>query len=320
MRIYNKVTISIDTGEILEEDSYQYSGEVAQCKGGGSTTTTVDPAYNARMASISERQQEMAEELFEWHKTYEQPIQEAQLGIKQELYEQTEFSNKMKGLAMDQLDIQKRAAEEAKRQGLPEKRAQITGSFYEEALKGVDPEQRADQAATDVANQFAGRSTELRREMGRMGIQPGGSRGLSALSDDIMERNRAVAGAKAAARTQAEGENFSRLSAAAGMGPVNTTSQGTGGFGLDMPSGSGGSGGSAADRAIGLMGQAQNLGKPGHKTTTEPPPKTIGGGMMAGATTAAAGAAYGAMEGTAVSPGWGTVIGAGIGLLGYMLS
>jgi len=35
MKIYRKVKIDIETGETLFEDSYEYNGEVAECKGGG---------------------------------------------------------------------------------------------------------------------------------------------------------------------------------------------------------------------------------------------------------------------------------------------
>ena len=55
MKIYNKIIMTV-TGEVLEEDSYEYTGKLIQCKGGGSTST-VDYAYNRRMASIAEDQQ-----------------------------------------------------------------------------------------------------------------------------------------------------------------------------------------------------------------------------------------------------------------------
>lgn len=39
MKIYRRLVLSLE-GEVLEEDSYEYSGPVAECKGGSSTTTT----------------------------------------------------------------------------------------------------------------------------------------------------------------------------------------------------------------------------------------------------------------------------------------
>lgn len=40
MKIYNKLVLSIETGEIIEEDSFDYSGPVAQCGGGGERVAT----------------------------------------------------------------------------------------------------------------------------------------------------------------------------------------------------------------------------------------------------------------------------------------
>lgn len=35
MKIYREITLSMETGEVLAEDSYEYDGPVAECKGGG---------------------------------------------------------------------------------------------------------------------------------------------------------------------------------------------------------------------------------------------------------------------------------------------
>jgi hypothetical protein len=40
MKVYRKVVMSMVTLQVIEEDWYEYEGEVAQCKGGGSSTTT----------------------------------------------------------------------------------------------------------------------------------------------------------------------------------------------------------------------------------------------------------------------------------------
>lgn len=54
MKIYNRLVISICSGEILSESSYEYSGPIAECKSGGGSqlTTTVDPVYNAGLLEI----------------------------------------------------------------------------------------------------------------------------------------------------------------------------------------------------------------------------------------------------------------------------
>ena len=64
MKIYNKLIVDIETGDSIYEDSFEYNGEVSECKGGSTTTNTQDKAYNKRMAAIAERQQAMAEEYF----------------------------------------------------------------------------------------------------------------------------------------------------------------------------------------------------------------------------------------------------------------
>lgn len=51
-KIYDKVVISMDTLETIHEESHEYDGDVAECKGGGGDS--VDKAYNSRMAAIAE--------------------------------------------------------------------------------------------------------------------------------------------------------------------------------------------------------------------------------------------------------------------------
>lgn len=51
MKVYDKVVFSMDSLEVVEESFQEYDGEIAECKGGGSS---VDKAYNARMAALSE--------------------------------------------------------------------------------------------------------------------------------------------------------------------------------------------------------------------------------------------------------------------------
>lgn len=69
MKVYTRVVIDMKTLETLAAESFEYTGPVAECKGGGSTTTVnVDKEYNARMASIYEDQQAMAREFTNLYK------------------------------------------------------------------------------------------------------------------------------------------------------------------------------------------------------------------------------------------------------------
>ena len=71
MKIYSKLVYDLKTGKLIEEDSFKYEGIVALCGsgGGGTTTYSSDPEFNARMATISEQQQQMAQEYFEYYKS-----------------------------------------------------------------------------------------------------------------------------------------------------------------------------------------------------------------------------------------------------------
>nr|NIP51777.1 hypothetical protein [Phycisphaerae bacterium]NIT58904.1 hypothetical protein [Fodinibius sp.]NIW98114.1 hypothetical protein [Phycisphaerae bacterium]NIY27487.1 hypothetical protein [Fodinibius sp.] len=68
MRVYSKIVINIETGETeCAEWTDDYSGPIAECKGGGGGDG-VDKKYNKGMLEISRRQQEMADEMFNMFK------------------------------------------------------------------------------------------------------------------------------------------------------------------------------------------------------------------------------------------------------------
>jgi len=70
MKIYKKIVIDIESSQVIEEESYDYIGSIALCKGGGKSVTyqTIDKEYNRRMANIAEAQQRMAEEYYNYWK------------------------------------------------------------------------------------------------------------------------------------------------------------------------------------------------------------------------------------------------------------
>jgi len=72
MKIYKKIVIDIESSQVIEEESYDYTGPIIQCKGGSRKvtyqTTAIDKEYNRRMAEVAEAQQRMAEEYFNYWK------------------------------------------------------------------------------------------------------------------------------------------------------------------------------------------------------------------------------------------------------------
>ena len=102
MKIYNLLVLDMDTLEVLEEDSFEYFGDLAECgkpSGGG-----VDKAYNARMATIAEAQQAMSEEYFAYWGETIRPYEEAQVAANLELmpYE----TEAMKGRLKSEIELQ----------------------------------------------------------------------------------------------------------------------------------------------------------------------------------------------------------------------
>lgn len=63
MKVYEQIVISIATGEVLSERAFEYSGPVVECKGGGGD---VDEEYNARMATIAEKQQGIGDQMWNY--------------------------------------------------------------------------------------------------------------------------------------------------------------------------------------------------------------------------------------------------------------
>lgn len=67
MKIYTRIVMDMTTMQVEEAESFEYQGEVAECKGGGGGDQ-VDEEYNRRIANIAESQQGMAEEMLNMYK------------------------------------------------------------------------------------------------------------------------------------------------------------------------------------------------------------------------------------------------------------
>lgn len=216
MRIYTKIKIDIETLETLESESYDYAGPVAQCKGGGGGDT-VDYAYNARMAGIAERQQTLAEEYFDFWRTDQKELERMQIQANKELIpQQTELQKAQMESEMNLMGVREgyeRSMMEYAQEDL-EARKPLARKYYEEAMTGENPEQRAAEARATVSQQIdAGRST-MRREASRMGADVNSARFQRNLKGASHDRAKGVAGAMVAERNAARERNFGRMDSA----------------------------------------------------------------------------------------------------------
>ena len=200
MKIYNKIVLSIETGEVLEEDFVEYHGPVDECKGGSTTTNTQDPEYNARMATIAEAQQSMAEEYFNFWKAEQKPLETEQVAAQRALLPQEQ------ALAEGQIA----ASREITGLQMP-----VAREYYNQVNKGVNIQDEIGRAKTTAMQEYANVGDQWRREAGHMGVNPESGRYASLRGKMLRDQAKATAGAATNARRYAEKENFTRLQTAA---------------------------------------------------------------------------------------------------------
>ncbi len=218
MKIYEMVKIDIYTGEIIDESFYEYTGAVSECKGGGSGSS-VDRDYNARMANIAESQQEMAQNYFDWYLSDYRPMEEAQIASNMKLIPQQTALQSAEIEAATSLIPQQTALQKSQIQtaiGLLPQQAKGKDAFYQQAMSGINVNQRADRAQADVAHAFAGTMDAANRQLARRGVGPDSAAYQGQINDNAIERAKAMGGARTSARIGAEQENFSRLHTAFG--------------------------------------------------------------------------------------------------------
>lgn len=168
-------------------------------------TTTVqnnyDPEYTKKMADIAERQQKMAEEQWDMYKGY---FQEYEIEVARA---NSELLPYMSDATRNELQYQSEASKA---------NAELMPEYYKAATEGVDVQRRMDEAGNEVRAQTKLGQESMRREMGRYGIDPGSSTFATAQNTAALETAKGVAGARTAAKTQAEQENFQRMGQALG--------------------------------------------------------------------------------------------------------
>lgn len=161
------------------------------------------------------------------------PVSEMQLMQKQIeaqaslLPAQTELQRQNIGLQSAQIEQQMgllplqgevaQAGLEAKKQAIGQV-SNLYSKLYDEAMTGVDVDEKVAQAKSGVMQSFAQNEDITRRNLSRMGIDPSSGAGVNAVVNTGMQRAQALAGAETTARNAAEEENFKRLQTATNIG------------------------------------------------------------------------------------------------------
>lgn len=184
MKIYSKLVYDLKTGNMIEENSFEYDGTALECKGGSSTSTSVDEEYNKRMATIAEAQQAMAEEYYKYWETDFKPFEQEQI---------------------------------AAARGLLPQQTALARKYYGEIAKGPDVEGEMASARSDVQQAHSGMEGEFRREAGRMGVDPSSGRYAGMRSGMLRDKAKGLARAGTMGRRYAEEKHFERLKGAVGQ-------------------------------------------------------------------------------------------------------
>ncbi len=229
MKIYNKIVFDNDMN-IIVEDSFEYNGNIADCKGGGGSTTTntQDPVYNARMAAIAESQQEMAEDYFKfWETGGGKDLESAMTAANLEMLPKqtaanisdldlsTAQSRAALGLVDDETDYRKaelgygteRMASELRL--LPQVET-AKRSLLNKSIVGTDIDAAANRASADVAREFGKSKSTIMRDAAGLG-RTTSNRDLAGLN---FERSKAVSAARTTGREDARARNVAELSTA----------------------------------------------------------------------------------------------------------
>lgn len=180
--------------------------------GGGTTINSIDEAYNARMAAISEAQQGMAEEYFDFWKTEYQPYESAMLQANRGLIPQeVELRGEQLKSEIGLMPMRTEAMR-AQLGGAPQAIEQMYGE------SDVDIGDRMGQAQADVTQQFGKAQGQMERSLGRMGVTPGSGRSIGMQKDLALGQARGIAGARTTARRTGEQDRYGRLVSAAKFG------------------------------------------------------------------------------------------------------
>ena len=221
MRVYTRVVIDMATGTTEHAEGYVYSGAVALCKGGSSSSTTVDKEYNKRLAAIQERQQDIADQYFAYWNEVQKPYETLQaqsntelLPYETEAYKQQQLLTGQQAQAGQELLPWQTGAAQAKLADQIDTIGQmqpVKTNFFQQAAQGKDVAGAMASAQADAAKGFEDAAAATARNMSRMGVNPNSGRYAGVNAEQDLAKAAAVAGARTQARTTTEDENFRRL-------------------------------------------------------------------------------------------------------------
>lgn len=198
--IYDRVLIDMNTMCVLEADCREYEGELALCKGGGSSTTTVqnevDKEFNARIAAVQEEAQRLSTEYFNFWKENQAPLEAAK--AKAELENVPQQQKITQGL----LNIQENTLGTT---------GELAQSFLKESLEGVNAEDWANRAGVDQQTAASSANATLARNASRMGLNLNSGAFQSAMADQATKNAAALGAARTQAYRNAEQEKYNRL-------------------------------------------------------------------------------------------------------------
>ncbi len=136
--------------------------------GGGETTiNSEDEAYNARMATIAEAQQGMAEEYYKYYKESYQPYEKEQIAAN-------------RALIPYQTGMQKKA--------------------LAAGAEALDPNAAMDTAQADVVQSYEGAQTSITQNLAKRGVRMDSGQSMQMQKDMVLDRAKAIGGARTTAR------------------------------------------------------------------------------------------------------------------------
>ncbi len=263
MKIITRSVIKIETLEVMEQESFEYSGPIALCytEGSESSSTSVDSWYNQIIARLQVEEHEMAAELYDYYKygqttgyspvemTKEQKALRARVkagdltavgqwndmkknmgwvvdpatgelstrvhsGTSQQQLESAQTAANMELLPQQtELEKQKLSADLS----LLPKMTEVKTSLMDQALKGLDitGEMNRAQAGVEQASGIAGKSANNIAFRNQWDKDSGQFYDLQ--KSLLLNKAKGIAGARTAAKLNAENINFGRLATVAGM-------------------------------------------------------------------------------------------------------